>query len=76
MTDGTSAATSELTVAGAYSSGLNPLYIAGFGTRALFDGHDSSSHLGLWVTDGTATGTSELTNAVLSVAIPSFEAAA
>ena len=50
-----------MTVAGAYSSGLNPLYIAGFGTKALFDGHDSSSHLGLWVTDGTAAGTSELT---------------
>ena len=61
VTDGTSAGTSELTVAGAYSSGLNPLDITAFGSKALFEGHDASSHVGLWVTDGTAAGTSELT---------------
>ena len=70
VTDGTSAGTSELPVAGANSGGLFDLtffpsgFAPGFtvlGTRALFEGYDASGLDGLWVTDGTSAGTSELT---------------
>lgn len=30
-------------------------------TRALFGGYDSSDHINIWVTNGTARGTTELT---------------
>jgi hypothetical protein len=72
VTDGTSAGTSELTVAGASTNGLfsgvygQPNYTGGpdftaLGSRALFAGDDASDRWGLWVTDGTSAGTSELT---------------
>ena len=68
VTDGTSAGTSELTVAGASSSGLfSNLYVdqepefTVFGAKAVFLGTDASGHRNLWVTDGTSAGTSELT---------------
>jgi ELWxxDGT repeat protein len=70
VTDGTSAGTSELAVAGANSRGLFDLnfFPSGFspgftvlGTRALLEGYDASGIDGLWVTDGTSAGTSELT---------------
>jgi ELWxxDGT repeat protein len=70
VTDGTSAGTSELAVAGANSGGLFSLnfFPSGFspgftvlGTRALFEGYDASGIDGLWVTDGTSAGTGELT---------------
>ena len=32
-------------------------------SRAVFSGYDASDHINLWVTDGTAAGTSELTPA-------------
>ncbi len=32
-------------------------------SRAVFSGLDASDHINLWVTDGTAAGTSELTPA-------------
>src|ERR1700731_4412748 len=69
VTDGTSAGTKELAVAGANSGGLFSLnfFPSGFspgftvlGTRALFEGYDASGIDGLWVTDGTSAGTSEL----------------
>ena len=69
VTDGTAAGTSELSVAGADASGVFALYSptaptdAAFtvlGSTALFGGADSSGNVGLWVTDGTAAGTSEL----------------
>jgi ELWxxDGT repeat protein len=65
VTDGTPAGTSELTVVGANSRGLfagggAATYISAFGTKALFKGADASGRLGLWVTDGTSAGTSEL----------------
>jgi ELWxxDGT repeat protein len=71
VTNGTSAGTSEVTVANAFSSGLFNQsnagtftafvpYFAVLGTRALFEGYDASGHIGLWVTDGTSAGTSEL----------------
>src|SRR5438445_583700 len=67
VTDGTSAGTSELTVAGAYSGGLFSSVIVGrpdftvLGSKALFQGVDASGHANLWVTDGASAGTSELT---------------
>jgi hypothetical protein len=64
VTDGTSAGTSELVVAGAYISGLIHQYASPdftvLGSKLLFIGQDTSGHLNLWVTDGTAAGTSEV----------------
>ena len=60
VTDSTAAGTSELSVAGASSSGLFPFDFTVFGRKVLFDGIDSSGNRSLWVTDGTAAGTSEL----------------
>jgi ELWxxDGT repeat protein len=68
VTDGTSAGTSELTVASAYSGGLfdrnnqpSGYEFAALGNKALFSGADTNGHFSLWMTDGTSTGTSELT---------------
>src|SRR5712691_4500135 len=56
--------------AGANSSGLFDLnyFAAGFspdltvlGAKALFEGYDANGNDSLWVTDGKAAGTSELT---------------
>jgi ELWxxDGT repeat protein len=67
VTDGTAAGTSELRVAGTYSGGL--FYIAGnplqpnftiFGSKVLFQGRDANNVVGLWVTDATAAGTTEV----------------
>jgi ELWxxDGT repeat protein len=63
VTDGTSAGTSELAVARAYSGGLSPSDITVVGNKALFVGVDASGNEHLWVTDGTAAGTNELSNA-------------
>jgi ELWxxDGT repeat protein len=61
VTNGTSAGTSELSVAGASTSvGLFPAYLTVFGSKVLFAGEDASDHNGLWITDGTAAGTSEI----------------
>ena len=73
ITDGTSAGTQELVVAGAYSSGLlyynnalfslqpqNPDFTV-FGNRVLFFGENASGNFNIWSTDGTSAGTSELT---------------
>jgi ELWxxDGT repeat protein len=67
ITDGTSAGTSELTVARGYAGGLfgrNPGFdepgFTVFGNRVLFVGDDVSGNPNLWVTDGTSTGTAEL----------------
>jgi autotransporter passenger strand-loop-strand repeat protein/ELWxxDGT repeat protein len=68
VTDGTAAGTSELSVAGAYLSGVNPSYLTAFGNKVLFRGQDANEsstaanngHGTLWVTNGTAAGTSEL----------------
>jgi ELWxxDGT repeat protein len=66
-TDGTSAGTSELAVAGAFFGGLfggsTGAIDPGFtilGGKALFKGYDASFLPGLWVTDGTSAGTSEI----------------
>ncbi len=69
MTDGTSAGTTALAVAGADSNGLfidlnadntfEPVYpdFTVFGKKALFEGRDAGDHLNLWITDGTSAGT-------------------
>jgi ELWxxDGT repeat protein len=70
VTDGTAAGTSELTVAGAASSGLGPFGGAlifpdpVFGNEVLFAGLDASGNGGLWKTDGTSAGTSEVMSGV------------
>jgi ELWxxDGT repeat protein len=64
VTDGTAAGTSELSVAGAASSGLDPAGLTLHGNEVQFTGVASSVNSGLWVTDGTAAGTSELSVAV------------
>ena len=67
VTNGTSAGTSELKIAGAASSGygLDPYGITAFGTKALFVGvgvgPSGTTPYGLWVTEGTSAGTSEIT---------------
>jgi hypothetical protein len=72
VTDGTAVGTSQLAVAGAYSGGLliDDVLTVGsnydtdffsFGAKAVFKGVNGSGQSGLWVTDGTAAGTSELT---------------
>ena len=63
VTDGTSAGTSELTVAGAYSGGLffeiDPQFCV-LGDKVLFVGADPTGRRNLWITDGTSAGTHEL----------------
>jgi ELWxxDGT repeat protein len=66
VTDGTAAGTQELTgVSGANPGGLfhgwNPVFTV-FNGEVLFTGLDAANNFGLWVTDGTAAGTHELTN--------------
>ncbi|WP_426413737.1 beta strand repeat-containing protein [Bradyrhizobium ganzhouense] len=59
VTDGTSAGTSELSVANASVNGLKPTSFVSLGTKVAFIGTDSANHQGLWISDGTAGGTSE-----------------
>jgi ELWxxDGT repeat protein len=70
VTDGTAAGTHELTgIIGAYTGGpagnapggLDPRDMMVFGNKVLFNGTDANGNHGLWVTDGTAGGTHELT---------------
>jgi len=64
VTNGTAAGTHEFTgIAGAQTSGvgLDPTDFTVYDGEVLFSGYDSSGKLGLWVTNGTAAGTHELT---------------
>jgi ELWxxDGT repeat protein len=66
VTNGTAAGTHELTgISGAYSGGIfaqtEDSVLTVFNGEVLFDGTDASGHPGLWVTNGTAAGTFELT---------------
>jgi ELWxxDGT repeat protein len=62
VTDGTAGGTKELTgIRGAAASGLSPRSLTVFKNEALFSGVDTAGDRGLWVTDGTAKGTHELT---------------
>jgi ELWxxDGT repeat protein len=65
FSDGTAAGTHEIGgaedgVAGGNPFGLNPTDITVFGNKALFFGSDLDVFNGLWVTDGTTSGTFEL----------------
>src|SRR5262249_43743969 len=64
VSDGTAAGTHELTgIAGANTSerAFDPTDFTVFKGKVLFDGVNAAGHAGLWVTDGTAAGTHELT---------------
>jgi ELWxxDGT repeat protein len=66
VTNGTTAGTSELTaISGADTNpmdfGLDPLDFTLFNGKVLFNGADRNQQLGMWVTNGTAAGTSEVT---------------
>jgi ELWxxDGT repeat protein len=65
VTDGTAAGTHELTgISGTYPGpgGFHPADFTVFKNEVLFNGYDITGRdTGLWVTDGTATGTHELT---------------
>jgi hypothetical protein len=65
-TDGTAAGTTEIGglgdagVSGAFAGGLQPVNIVALGSEVLFQGVDSAGNSGLWKTDGTAAGTTEI----------------
>jgi ELWxxDGT repeat protein len=70
ITNGTAAGTHEVTgISGAYSGGLFSaamfttfdLFFAVFNGEVLFNGTDTSGNNGLWITNGTAAGTHEVT---------------
>jgi ELWxxDGT repeat protein len=66
ITDGTSAGTFEIALSTApisqsFLGGLRPQDLTVFGNKVLFSGVDDRGISGLWVTDGTAAGTAELT---------------
>src|SRR6266478_6101222 len=66
QTNGTAAGTHELTgISSANAGGLFSSFIAPdmtvFNGEVLFEGFNASGNAGLWVTDGTAPSTSELT---------------
>ena len=68
VTNGTAAGTAELGFTGASPVGVNPTDLTVFGGEALFNGTDATGYTfpgsgnhDLWVTNGTATGTFELT---------------
>ena len=60
VTDGTTAGTSELSVAGLGPAQGSPGDFIAFGSLFLFEGADANGHFNLWQTDGTAGGTSEI----------------
>jgi ELWxxDGT repeat protein len=73
VTNGTAAGTYELTgISGIYTSaeGLLPTDLTVFNGEVLFAGVDSAGKVGLWVTNGTAAGTFEVTG--ISGAYASF----
>ena len=67
VTDGTPNGTTELTVTGASSNGLNPQQITAFGTSWLFYGADTVGFSHPWITDGTGPGTTELSTTATDV---------
>jgi ELWxxDGT repeat protein len=72
VTDGTAAGTSLLTVANIDTNesdeGLSPRHFFVFGSEVLFAGDGPDRLTGLWVTDGTGAGTSEISVAGADIA--------
>src|ERR1700730_8746310 len=68
VTDGTSAGTWEISVAGANPVGFQGGPVTPFGNKVLLLGSDANNQSALWITDGTSPGTSEL--AVTGFAAP------
>ncbi len=66
LTDGTAAGTIEIGgltnagIAGANTSSFLPSFMAVFNHLAYFAASDNANKYGLWISDGTATGTAEL----------------
>ena len=62
VTDGTSAGTSELSIAGAFGSGyaIDPGQFTVYGGEVFFRGTDANGLANLWMTNGTSAGTSEV----------------
>ena len=60
VTDGTTAGTSELSVAGLGPAQGSPGDFIAFGSLFLFEGADANGHFNLWQTHGTTGGTSEI----------------
>ena len=60
VTNGTSAGTSEISLAKQDPNGLIPQNLTVFGNKVLFEGLDKNLNGNLWVTNGTAAGTSEI----------------
>ena len=63
-TNGTAAGTSEITVNGAASTGVNPSDMTVFNASVLFNGFDSAGNQGLWTTNGAASGAAEITGII------------
>jgi len=63
-TNGTAAGTSEITVNGAASTGVNPSDMTVFNASVLFNGFDSAGNQGLWTTTGAASGAAEITGII------------
>ncbi len=66
VSDGTAAGTFEIGglkdagVAGAFGNGFFPQNITAYRGKVLFDGGDSTGTYGLWISDGTVAGTTEI----------------
>jgi hypothetical protein len=63
-TNGSAIGTNELSVSGASASGLAPNDMTVFNSQVLFNGTDTSDSCGVWLTNGTAGGTHEITGIV------------
>jgi ELWxxDGT repeat protein len=59
-TDGTSAGTVEVPIAGAHNDGVNPRNLAVLNGKLLFMGNGANNKTGLWQSDGTSGGTTEM----------------
>jgi hypothetical protein len=70
VTNGTAASTSEIGgignsgISSASSTGLDPIDLMVFNGEVLLRGTDAGGKFGLWVTNGAAAGTSELTGII------------
>ena len=65
--------TRELTGIAGAASNLNPGSILAFNGELLFGGNDSSGNSGLWVSSGTAAGTSEVSRKLDAADLTSFK---